>query len=270
MKADIIVTSNNSVNFNYNYLQENCRAIDFQPSLCCFEAKTSDLDKVDNIKAAMASPNQIILALRGGAGATRLMNQLQDLKPPSCPKIFIGYSDLTVLLNYLQKFEHIQLIHGPMAFELNSVKQIEKFQNALSKQDVVFEQPAKWYKQKPIGGKVIGGNLMLMVDMLGTFYEPDFQNKVLLIEEIDEAIDKLDRMFARLRDSGKLAQISGIILGNFNNCASKSELKILFDTYLSDLDIGILYDVNLGHVSDSDYIHLHTDLKIDETGIYYQ
>lgn len=269
MRADIIVTSNNSKSFNLSYLQQNCPSIEFIPSLCCFEAQTSDNDKVSNLQEALTNQNQIILALRGGAGATRLMNRLKDLNNPPVAKTFVGYSDLSVLLNYFQKFDNITSIHGPMAFELNSQKRINKFLDAIAREDVVFEKPARWYNHKPISGHVIGGNLMLITDSLATYYQPDFTNKILLIEEIDEGIDKLDRMFAQLRDSGKLAVVSGIILGNFNNCASETELKQLFDYYLSDLDIGILCDVNLGHVADSDYIHFHTDLAIDEYGIYY-
>lgn len=270
MYADIIVTSNNAKSFNINFLQENCSEITFIPSIHCYDLKTSDSDKVDNLKAALLNDNEIIVAMRGGSGATRLMNKLTDLKVTSKPKIFIGYSDLTVFLNYLNKFPNITLIHGPMIGELTSEKRIDKFKAAIARENVTFEKAAKWYNQKPLSGKVIGGNLLLITDMLGTFYEPQFKDKILLIEEINEDIDKLDRMFAQLRDSGKLKQLSGIILGGFTKCADDISLYKLFDRYLHDLDIGILYDVNLGHVNDSDYIHLHTNLTIDETGIFYK
>lgn len=270
MNANIIVTSNNSEDFSVDYLQANCKQINFIPSKCCFEEQSSDSDKIDSLVTALESDNEIILAMRGGSGATRLMNKLTNLEKPSTPKKFIGYSDLTVLLNYLNKFDNIDLIHGPMAFELTTEKRIDKFIAALNKEDVVFETRAKWYNKKQLTGQVIGGNIMLFTDSIGTFYQPNHKGKILLIEEIDEEIKKLDRMFAQLRDSNVLGELSGIILGNFKDCATKEELLNLFDIYLKDLDIGILMDVNLGHVDDSDYIYLHTDVHIDETGIYYK
>ncbi len=270
MEAKIVVTSNNSQDFDPTFLQTNCPEINFSPSQFCFEQSTTDINKIANLTEAFAADNQIILAMRGGSGATRLMAHLTDIPQPTIKKQFVGYSDLTVLLNYFNKFDNIDLIHGPMAFELTTTKRIEKFKQALNKVDVKFEKPAKWYNHHHLEGQVIGGNLMLLTDMLGTFYEPDFENKILLIEEIDEPIDKLDRMFAQLRDSGKLFEVTGIILGNFKNCASEEELLTLFDSYLKELEIGILYDVNLGHIDDSDYIHLYTDLIIDQGGITYK
>ncbi len=270
MEINVIVTSNNSDDFNVKNLTEYIESATFNISPLCYEQHSTDQDKIANIKESFSNSSDVILAMRGGSGATRLMDRLRELPKPTKHKTFVGYSDLTVLLNYFQKFENITLIHGPMAFELTTSSQINKFLKALDKQDVIFEKEAKWYKKKELNGEVIGGNLMLTVDMLGTFYEPDFYNKILLIEEINEPIDKLDRMFARLRDSGKLLEISGIILGNFKNCATEHQLKELFDNYLANLDIGILYDVNLGHIEDSDYIQLYTKLQIDETGIYYK
>lgn len=269
MEVDVIVTSNNSDDFSIEYLNNNSNHT-YNPSPYCFEAKTADRDKVQNLADSFKSKSQIVLAMRGGAGATRLMHDVITIEGPTIPKKFIGYSDLTVFLNYFNKYDNIELIHGPMAFELTTEKRINKFEAAIAKQDVTFEKPANWLVPGTLKGQVIGGNMMLVTDMLGTFYEPDFENKILLLEEIDEPIDKLDRMLAQLRDNGALYEISGVVLGNFKNCASEEELQTLFNYYLSDLNVPVLYNVNLGHIDDSDYIYLHTDLKIDESGIYYK
>lgn len=268
MLVDVIVTSNNSEDFSLEYLIQNSTH-DYRASNFCFETKTTDSNKINNIESSFSSDSDVILAMRGGSGATRLMNQLTLIKTPTKPKIFVGYSDLTVFLNYFNKFPNVQFIHGPMAFELTTQKRIAKFEDALNKRDVIFDKPAKWLAYGKLEGEVIGGNLMLVTDMLGTFYKPDFKNKILLIEEIDEPIDKIDRMLAQLRDSGALYDISGIIIGNFKDCADSSVLEQLFEQYLSNLGIGVLTNVNLGHVDDSDYIHLHTKLTITDTGIYY-
>ncbi len=270
MKIDIIVTSNNSEDFNNQLLETKLPQYDFNVSELCYQTKSTDSDKIDNIKSSLASNSDAILAMRGGSGLTRLMASLQDVEFSINPKTFVGYSDLTALLNWLPQVSNVKTIHGPMAFELTTQARIEKFANALKDTNVIFNKQATWLRHGQLKGQVVGGNMMLVTDSLGTFYQPDFTNKLLLLEEIDEAIDKLDRMFAQLRDTGVLNQVSGILLGNFKNCATESELLTLFETYLLALNKPVLYNLNLGHIDDSDYISLYTDLNIDETGIYYK
>lgn len=269
MKVDIIVTSNNKPDYNPDFLQSTLNDWQFNVSKLCFEQKSQDWAKVENLQAAMTSDSDIILAMRGGSGATRLMTNLQTVPHPSKPKIIVGYSDLTVLLNYLNRDPQVTCIHGPMAFELTTASRIAKFKAAVAKRDVKFKQPAKWLVPGEIKGCVVGGNLLLIINSIGTFYQPEFKNKILFIEEIDEPIDKLDRMFAQLRDANILHGVRAIILGNFNNCASPEQLEQLFTDYFGHLNIPVLTNLNLGHIDDSDYIHLNTPLKIDENGIEY-
>ncbi|WOO89348.1 LD-carboxypeptidase [Mollicutes bacterium LVI A0078] len=270
MNIDIIVTSNNSQDFNNQLLETKLEEHTFNVSALCYQAKSTDDDKVSNIKTSLNNDSEVIVAMRGGSGLTRLMAALKAIEISSSPKTFVGYSDLTALINWLPTVSNIKTIHGPMAFELTSESRIAKFANALSNTNVIFDKPATWLVKGNLSGQVVGGNMMLVTDSLGTFYEPDFNNKLLLLEEVDEPIDKLDRMFAQLRDTGVLNQVQGILLGNFKNCATDIELQTLFETYLVPLDIPVLYNLNLGHIDDSDYISLYTDLCIDENGIYYK
>lgn len=269
MKVDIIVTSNNKSDYDPKYLQSSLSDWQFNVSKLCFEEKSSDGDKIENLLSAINSDSDVVLAMRGGSGATRLMVDLQSLPNPPKEKVIVGYSDLTVLLNYLNRDPLITSIHGPMAFELTTESRIKKLQSAINQQNVKFAKPAKWLVPGTLEGKVVGGNLLLIINSIGTFYQPDFKDKILLIEEIDEPIDKLDRMFAQLRDCGILTEISGILLGNFKNCATPKQLEQLFTDYFGGLNIPVLSNLNFGHIDDSDYITLNKCLKIDENGIQY-
>ncbi len=269
MTIDIIVTSNNNEEFGPQLLVDTIGSDQINISKLCYEKKSTDGDKVKNIKEALTSDSDVILAMRGGSGITRIIKDLPKNKITKKHKIFVGYSDLTAVLNYFNHTQDITCIHGPMAFELTTEKRITKFINCLSKQDVIFEIAAKWLVPGELQGQVVGGNLMLVSNAIGTFYQVDTNDKILLIEEIDEPIDKIDRMFAQLRDSKILDGLRGIVLGNFKDCASNELLLELFEYYFKDLNIPVLYDVNLGHIDDSDYIYLNTDLKIDQSGIYY-
>lgn len=257
------------MDFNPQLLVDTIGNEQFEISDLCYEQKSTDSDKVSNIMKALQSDSDVILAMRGGSGVTRIINQLPHTLTTTKHKLFVGYSDLTAVLNYFNQTQNITAVHGPMAFELTTQKRIDKFINCLAKQDVRFEAEAKWLVPGTLEGKVVGGNLVLVTDAIGTFYQIDTWDKILLIEEIDEPIDKLDRMFAQLRDSGSLNKLKGIILGNFKNCASEEELLELFKLYFKPLNIPVLYNVNLGHIDDSDYIYLNTTLTIDESGIYY-
>lgn len=270
MEIDVIVTSFNEKNFNSQKLVEDLSEYKINFNKLCFQEKSKDKDKVAGMISAFASDSDVIWALKGGGGCTRLMPMLADLPMPKRDKIFVGYSDLTVLLNHFQKYSNMRLIHGTMANKLTTEKSMRKFKDALNREDVIFEKRAKWLVNGKLEGQVIGGNLLVLTDMLGTFYEPDFTDKILLIEEIGEEIAKIDRMFAQLRDSGKLSLIKGVILGQFTDCQGEKERMQIFEYYLKNLGVGILYDVNIGHVTDSDFIELHTSLKIDDTGIYYK
>lgn len=269
LKVDIIVTSNNNSEFNPQLLISNLSEYQLNFSKLCYEQKSTDVDKIENLKRAITSDSDVILAMRGGSGATRLMDKLKELPKLSKPKTFVGYSDLTVLLNYLNKDKLFTCIHGPMASKLTSPKQTEKFRAAINHRDVIFKKEASWLVAGQLQGCVVGGNLLLTVNSIGTFYQPEFKDKILLIEEIDEPIEKIDRMFAQLRDSNILKEVRGIILGNFNNCGDQEELNKLFEFYFGCLNIPVLCNLNLGHIEDSDYIYLHTELRIDESGIYY-
>lgn len=271
MKVDIVITSSVNPNVDIEYLKIIDSENQYFISPYCLETKVSDEQKVQSLATAITDDSDIILAVRGGSGAPRLMPLIKDIPLAEKEKILIGYSDLTVLLNYLHKDPKISMLHGPMARDLHSKNQIDKYLKALKGENVTFDQPAKWLVEKPIIGEVIGGNLMVLGNMIGTFYQPDFTDKVLLIEEISEDIEIIDRYLTKLRDSGSLDKLRGVIIGSFCKCPFKLEdILPTLEYYFKPLNIGVLYDVNLTHNDNSDYIYLHKLLEIDENGIYYK
>ena len=101
-------------------------------------------------------------------------------------------------------------------------------------------------------GNIIGGNLSLIVDTIGTPYEIDVKDKILFIEEIGEEPYNIDRMLNQLRLSGKLHDASGIILGDFNNCVSEKHdenltLEQVIDDYIKPIGKPTIYNLQAGH-----------------------
>ena len=103
-----------------------------------------------------------------------------------------------------------------------------------------------------VEGTIIGGNLSLIADTIGTPYEIDVKGKILFIEEIEEEPYRIDRMLNQLRLSGKLDDAVGIILGDFKKCDAKEPDKSLtleevIDDYFRPLNKPIVYNLQAGH-----------------------
>src|SRR5207237_6106193 len=71
-------------------------------------------------------------------------------------------------------------------------------------------------------GRLVGGNLALIASLIGTRYEPSFDGAILVLEDVNESVYRLDRMFTQLRLSGSLDQLAGIALGQFTDIPVES------------------------------------------------
>ena len=115
-------------------------------------------------------------------------------------------------------------------------------------------------------GILVGGNLSLIDVMIGTPYQIDFKNKILLIEEVNEGVYRIDRMLQKLRLSGVLNELKGIVIGSITN---KSTIKReygyyeLFKEFLEPLHIPVLYGLPIGHVSSRLTVPIGAEVEID-------
>lgn len=205
-----------------------------------------------------------IICLRGGYGASRILELLDYEMIKENPKVFVGYSDITVLHIALTQKSDLITYHGPMAasdFAGNiSDFSVENFKN------IVFDGDYQPILENPDGeevitiregraeGEVIGGNLCLLTNTIGTDYEIDTKDKILFIEEVGEDPYAIDRMLTQLKLSGKFEGVKGILLGDFADCvASKSEydeqlpLIKVFENILGGLGVPCMYNFQLGH-----------------------
>jgi muramoyltetrapeptide carboxypeptidase len=168
---------------------------------------------------------KMVLCIRGGYGAMRLLPYLDFNKIRRNPKIFMGYSDITLLLNSLYEKEGLITFHGPMLNSklfINETKEcflstvIEGYKGYCIKNPE--DLPMNSNMDKSVEGRIVGGNLSLVCSSLGTAYEINTKNKILFLEDIDEEPYKIDRMLTQLILSRKLQQCKGFILGQFTNC----------------------------------------------------
>lgn len=168
-----------------------------------------------------------IFCARGGYGSTRIVEDIDFSSLRKSPKWIIGFSDVTAIHLRLAAMK-VASIHGTMPIffsqpeALGSVESIQKI--LFSGVCNIVIAPESFNRPGTGTGDVVGGNLSLVVDALNTPSEPDTTGKILFVEEVDEYFYKLDRMFTQLRRSGKLKELSGLIIGHMTDMKN-SELE---------------------------------------------
>ncbi len=158
-----------------------------------------------------------IICARGGYGTTRILDQLDFTSFLKNPKWICGFSDITALHLKLQTLG-VQSIHGTMPVLFQKP---ESAWSVACLQKVLFGEPCivevNYHvknKQGASEGALVGGNLSLIVDSLGTSTEINTNNKVLVIEEVDEYLYRVDRMMVQLKRAKKLQHLAGLAIGH--------------------------------------------------------
>lgn len=219
----------------------------------------SDKERCDDFNHALKDKSsKAIMCMRGGYGSLRIINSIQWSFFKKNPKIFMGFSDLTPILNYIFKKFKIISFHSPMlTSDLNNFYSKESLINSITnpRDNYYIENPKninlKSFTNNKIKarGNIIGGNLSLICSTISTKYEIPFKNNILFLEEVNESPYKIDRMLTHLHLSGKINLCSGIILGQFTNCKDNNNVKIE-DVLLEKLKLfkkPCIYNLCAGH-----------------------
>lgn len=179
---------------------------------------------------------------------------LLDAKIRRHPKIFCGYSDITILLNwFLQKFGLVTF-HAPMvAMDLArglSEQAKEHFWGILTGEtqgwNVTLAEPVRRGKSE---APMIGGCLSMLVTTLGTPYEIDTKGKLLFLEDIGERPYRIERMLMHLKLAGKLDGLAGLVFGDFINCEGEGprDIKSVITEMFSDAPYPVVTGMAAGH-----------------------
>ena len=221
------------------------------------EIRTNDINEMFNDKEVTA-----IICMRGGYGASRIVDKIDYEIIKNNPKILCGYSDITVLCNAIYKLCDIPTWHGLIAAYLGDKdkdqRSIDDFWCALTKNQKgrILKNPG----EKPLTlisgkaeGKLVGGNLSLLATLCGSPYEVDFTDKIVFIEEVGEEPYQIDRYLSCLRLRGSLDKAKGFVFGYFTSCnpsESRKDTQSTFDIikdYFMKLNKPMMYGFNSGH-----------------------
>jgi muramoyltetrapeptide carboxypeptidase len=187
----------------------------------------SDADRLADLHAAFEDPDVgAVWCLQGGFGSWRLLDQLDFGLLRRHPKPFIGYSDITALHLALQRHAGFVTFHGPMLAQDLLAGKREPTESALFA--MVTGQMGKGAWITPpmnslptelvpgvASGRLIGGNLALIGALIGTRNDIDTRDAILFIEDVNEAIPRVDRLLGQLAAAGKFDGVKGLLVGNF-------------------------------------------------------
>jgi len=231
----------------------------------------SDADRLEDTNAAFASDEiDAIWCVRGGYGSMRL---LADLDYPALRrrrKPVIGFSDLTALHSAIHRKCGLVTFHGPTARAKLTPFTRDSLRRALVDQTdpcgVVDD--ARILRPGRATGRIIGGNLALITALLGTPFAPNFEGAILILEDIGEAVYRIDRMLRHLILAGALQQCVAMVAGDFRppkgeNSRDNRTLDDVLTEAAERAGIPCLAGAPFGHIADQWTIPLGGIAELD-------
>jgi muramoyltetrapeptide carboxypeptidase len=191
-----------------------------------------------------------VLCARGGFGALRILPYLDFDLLNNHPKFVVGFSDITALLAEGVKQCPFPMIHGPVVTSLANASResIDSLLLALSGPvPGMHLANGKIIRRGRASGRLVGGNLATLVSMVGTRFQPDFNDGILFLEDIREPAYKVDRMLTQMAFSGILAGVRGVVLGTFDHCGDETMIHDIVRERFNDPRVPILAGLSAGH-----------------------
>lgn len=239
----------------------------------------SDDERAEDLNEMFADPQvRAIICVRGGYGTPRILDKIDYRVIKRNPKIFVGYSDITALQLAIFKKTGLITFSGPMLavdiysnFDAYSEEFFWMILTSKAKK-IEIKNPdgvdISVLKHGKTTGTLLGGNLSLLASIVGTKFQPDFSDSILVIEDIGEEPYRIDRYLAQLKNAGIFDKINGCILGQFTDCVPKEPEKSLtleqiFQDYFGNLKIPVISNLSYGHIPQKVTLPIGARIKID-------
>lgn len=170
-----------------------------------------------------------IFAAGGGNNAGTMLPHIDMGLIRKNPKILIGFSDVTALLSAINTTTGITTFHGPTASRLRRPMpkvQLDQCFNMLSgNAEPIAMNRANIIRPGTVTGRLVGGNLSLITSLLGTPWQPNFDNAILFLEDCGDEVSRMGRMMIQLENSGAIDKIGGLIMGQFSDLTDNGRIK---------------------------------------------
>lgn len=221
-----------------------------------------------------------LFAARGGYGTMRMLPHLEAGPIANAvPKPVVGFSDITSLHLYLHRYAGITTFHGPCLAPSGGLEGPSREADLAAMRAALFEGAfapcpgltalnAAASRVGSITGPLLGGSLTLVAASIGTPWQPGLRGALLVLEDVDEAPYRIDRMVTHLRTAGLLEGPAGIVLGQFTRC-DVGRPELLQDTLadlFGDLPIPVVAGLPLGHEAPNRTLPLGAAVTLTCTG----
>lgn len=216
-------------------------------------------DRLADLQWALDHPTaKAIFASRGGYGAIQLLDKLDWSTFTTYPKLLVGYSDICNLHSQINKLG-AESLHAlmPNSFPKlgESNASLETLKNALFHRHYSIEWENNFSQVDfELDGEIVGGNLSILYSLLGTPYAPNYQDKILFIEDLSEYIYHIDRMLHSFELSGVFSQIKALIVGDFtemkdNDTPFGKSVNQVIQDIVTKYQVPVVFGLRTGHGS---------------------
>lgn len=194
-----------------------------------------DRDRADDVNRMFADDRIAgVVCYTGGWGAPRILPYLDYDLIARKPKVLIGYSDITALLNAIHQRTGLVTFHGPVGgstFDPYTIENVRRVVMTAEPAGVLAPPPKKpndlidrtnrvlRISPGKATGRLAGGNLTLLAALMGTPYEVDTRDAIVFLEDIREELYRVDRMLTQLALGGKFTDAAGTVFGRCTECS---------------------------------------------------
>ncbi|MGP4078192.1 S66 peptidase family protein [Halobacillus sp. K22] len=216
-----------------------------------------DQKRLADLHEAFGDPSiRGIFCANGGYGTAKIAPNIDYNLIQSNPKIFWGYSDITYLLNAIQKYGDLVTFHGPMvASDLNDEQRTRETESSFSSlftgESLNYDSHKSRLSTLTHGsgeGHLVGGNLTLLTNSLGTPYQVNSNGAILLIEEVAEPAFRVDLMLTHLEQAGVFDELQGVVLGNFQAESDQLiKIKEVLQNFFAHAPFPVVENFYFGH-----------------------
>jgi muramoyltetrapeptide carboxypeptidase len=242
------------------------------PELMTFRRflRKEDERRAENFIAMWVNPEvKAIIGGTGGYGAVRMLPYLEPEIFRLHPKSFVGYSDITALHLWLNRRAGLRTFHGPTIDDLVPGAKDPSLASLLTA--LTVPQPvtklgrgvSRAVRPGQAIGRLVGGNLSLVQQSIGTPYEVEVDDAILFLEETKDPMSVVDERLLHLRASGLLPRVRGIVFGHLSlDRSEEDEFEDFVLDLVSDLDVPVLMDFPAGHEIPNLTVPLGTEVEL--------
>ena len=216
----------------------------------------NDAVRANDFQLMLDDPEiKAIFSARGGYGSSRLLDNIDFSAFQKSPKWVIGFSDITAVHCHIHTL-HIESLHATMPklfLQEGGEESLESLRKILFGESLSYEVLYNEMNRLGIGeGQIIGGNLALLVHLIGSKSDINYDNKILFLEDVNEYLYNIDRMMIQLKRSGKLKNLAGLIVGSFSDCKDnqvpfgKTANEIIREA-VAEYNFPVCYNFPVGH-----------------------